>query len=85
MNNQSILNYEITTFFNNIIGNIQNPDAIGLRYGETPLSNIQSLHYNQSTETIYIEMDTKFYTLKLSADGNLLYLDEFVKSKRETQ
>ena len=55
-NKQTLLNKELTRYFNTIIHDIKHPERIGLKPNSKSFQNIKSLHYNQSTETLYIEM-----------------------------
>ena len=82
MSNQSILNRELTNYFNDIINTIKNPELLGLKPGEKPFHNIQSLHYTEATETLIIEMDKKVYLLALAPNRNCLLLDEYDKPAR---
>ena len=85
MSSQSMLNTEITAFFNNIVSNIYNPTAINLKPGEMPFKDIKSLSYNSSTESVFIEMENKFFTFQL-VENDLIHLDEYDKPTRsETQ
>lgn len=85
MSNQSMLNSEITAFFNNIVRNIYNPHKIDLKPGELPFKNIKSLTYNSSTDSVFIEMEDKFFTFQL-VEADLIHLDEYDKPTRsETQ
>lgn len=85
MNSPSILNNAITMFFNGIVKNIYNPTAINLRPGEMPFKDIKSLSYNSSTESVFIEMEDKFFSFQL-VGKDLIHLDEYDKPTRsETQ
>ena len=67
---QSILNKELTNYFNIIINNIKNPESIGLKPNEDEFKNIKSLHYNEATETLYIEMENLMYVLSIADNMN---------------
>lgn len=79
MSKQTILNRELSQYFNDIIGNIKNPELIGLKPGQRPFHNIKSLHYTEASETVLIEMEDRVYMLSLVPNTNRLLLDEYDK------
>lgn len=82
MSKQTLLNRELTNYFNDIIGNIKNPELIGLKAGQKPFHNIKSLHYTEASETLLIEMEDRVYVLSLAADTDCLLLNEYEKPCR---
>ena len=78
MNDQSLLNMQITEFFNMIVRNIRNPSNIGLEPGDVVFKDIESLHYNKSTESVFIEMKDKFFSLQI-LNNEFYHLNEFDK------
>lgn len=85
MNNQSALNIELTRYFNSLIGTVLNPGCLGLKENEKPFKPIKSLHYNQSTETLYIEMADMMYVINHTGNGECLEAYAYKKTGVETQ
>ena len=85
MINQSILNIELTRYFNSLIGEILNPGLLGLKPGEEPFKPIKSLHYNQTTDTIYIEQEELMFVINLANNGKNLIANAYRRKGDETQ
>ena len=83
--NQSLLNIELTRYFNSIIETVINPGRLHLQPNEKPFQSIESLHYNKSTETLYIEMADLMYVINLANDGRHLEAYAYKKIGVETQ
>ena len=84
MPTQSLLNRELTNYFNDVIGTIKNADVIGLEPGQKPFHNIKSMHYNEATETILIEMENTINIISLiPGTSDKLVLHEYDTPKKE--
>lgn len=83
--NQSLLNIELTRYFNSIIETVINPGRLHLQPNEKPFKSIESLHYNKSTETLYIEMADMMYVINLANNGENLEAYAYKKIGVETQ
>ena len=72
MAEQSPFNTELTNYFNAMIGAIINPENLLLNKGNKPFESITSLHYNKSTETLYIEQEDLMYVINYDKQSNHL-------------
>lgn len=85
-NKQTLLNKELTMYFNTIIHDIKHPERIELKPNSKSFQNIKSLHYNQSTETLYIEMKDLMYVLTLADNSeDYLVLHQYEKAVNEVR